>query len=99
MFLPLALFGIVLAWRRWGDPLSPPPNIVIASLEIAFAIALTLTAWLTLIANDYFHLRLNQFFQYPLLAVPLLPAALAAMLGLGGQASGLADLAPPCFRA
>ena len=79
VFLPVTLFGLAFAWRRWGDRLAPPPRIIVLSLETAVAVGLSATAWLAVLGNDYYHLRLNQFFLYPLLAVPLLPAALLAM--------------------
>ena len=85
VFLPVTLFGLAFAWPRWGDRLALPP-VVVLSLEIALAVGFSATAWLAVLGNDYYHLRLNLFFLYPLLAVPLLPAALLAMrLDWGGE--------------
>jgi hypothetical protein len=86
VFLPVALFGLAFAWRCWGSRLPPLPTLLALGLEIAFAVGFTVISWLALLGNDYYHLRLNQFFLYPLLAVPLLPAALLAMRwDLGGK--------------
>jgi hypothetical protein len=85
VFLPVLLFGLAFAWRHLEKRLPPMPGLALG-LEVAFVVALAVTAWLTLLANDYFHVRLNLFFQYPLLALPLLPAAfLALRWDLGGR--------------
>ncbi len=78
VFLPLCVFGLLFAWRRWEGRLRPMPGLI-WGLEIAVIVALYIVAWLTLLGNDYYHLRPNQFFIYPLLAVPLLPAVLLTL--------------------
>jgi Concanavalin A-like lectin/glucanases superfamily len=85
VFLPVALFGLAFAWRRWESRLPPLP-VLAWGLEVAFAAGLTVIAWLALLGNNYYHLQLNKFFQYPLLALPLLPAVLLVMRwDLGGK--------------
>jgi hypothetical protein len=85
VLLPLFLFGLAFAWRRWADRLPRLPYLA-WGLEVAFAVGLTVVTWRALLGDDYYHLRFNQFFLHPLLAVPLLPAALLAMRwDLGGK--------------
>ncbi len=79
VFLPVVLFGLAFACRRWGSRAPALPLTVVVAFKIVLAAAVAAAAWLAVLGNDYYHLRLNQFFQYPLLAVPLLPAALLAM--------------------
>jgi hypothetical protein len=85
VFLPASLFGLAFAWRFWENRLPPMPGLTLG-LEVAFIMGLTIAIWLALLGNDYYHLRLNQFFLRPLLAVPLLPAIFLAMRwDLGGR--------------
>jgi hypothetical protein len=85
VFLPLVLFGIAFAWRRWGSRLPSPPSYAVLGLEVIFTGGLTVLSWAAFRGNNCFHLRLNQFFLYPLLAVPFVPAVLLVMRwDLGG---------------
>jgi Concanavalin A-like lectin/glucanases superfamily len=78
VFLSASLFGTAFAWRRWGNRLPLGAGLV-WGLEVAFVVGLAVMAWLALLGDDYYHLRLNLFFKSPLLAVPLLSAAFLAM--------------------
>src|SRR5439155_5522868 len=71
--------------RRWAGRLPPLPGLAWGA-EIALAVGLAAFAWLALLPDDYLYLRRNSFFLNPLLAVPLLPAALLALRwDLGGR--------------
>ena len=78
VFLPACLFGLAFVCRRWRRRL--PTSAGLAwGVEITLAVALAVFTWLALLADEYLYLRLNLFFVAPLLAVPLLPAALVAL--------------------
>ncbi len=85
VFLPLMLFASVFAWRRWGDR-APPPDSLFLVIEVAFIAGFSVLVWRVLRGDNYHHLQMNQFFNRPILAIPLLPAALLAMRwDLGGK--------------
>ena len=85
VFLPAALFGLALARRRWEHRL-PALRGFRYGVGALLAAGLAAYIWLAQRTEEYFHVRRNVFFTAPLLAVPLLPAALAAMRwDLGGR--------------
>ncbi len=84
-FLPASLFGLAFAWQRWGRRLPQPPGLR-WGVGIALAAALAVVAWLAMLGDEGYYLQRNVFFLHPLLAVPLLASALAALRwDLGGR--------------